>query len=187
MTSHFFQIELATEDCFTVSRSAASFHSDVKAAPADAAAAAAPFSVAAARVFAAFAESVADAAALSAAFSRRQPSAAQSADVLGPVFVAASAAHGLAFGTFFLVPFGISGRSLDFPRSTACPAGSPLANRSDERSWAGWYCSPRGSCYFPTGSRLLAGLDCPQHECSHHDLGADCTCLPLSPALQRPL
>jgi len=165
-----------------VSHSAASFHSDVEKA-----ADAALFSVAAAHVFAAFAPSVADVAVPSAGFSRHQLSASPPADVLGLVFVAVSPSPVLASCTRFLVPFGISGRSLDFPRSTACPAGSPLANRSDERSWAGWYCSPRGSCYFPTGSRLLAGLDCPQHECSHHDLGADCTCLPLSPALQRPL
>jgi len=54
----------------TVSRSAAAFRSGGKAAPADAAAVAAPFSVAAAHVFAAIAASVADAAVLAAGFSR---------------------------------------------------------------------------------------------------------------------
>src|SRR5690348_2449185 len=164
-----------------VSHSAVSFHSDVEEA-----ADAARFSVAAAHVFAAFAPSVADAAVPSAGFSRHQPSVAPPADVPGLVFVAASASPVLGSCTSFLVPVGISGRSLDFPCSAVCPAGSPLANRSDERSWAGCYCSPCGSCYFPTGPSLLAGLDCPQHECSHYDLGADCTCLLLSPALQRP-
>lgn len=115
-----------------VSRSAASFHSNVEEA-----ADAAPFSVAAAHVFVAFAPSVADAAAPSAVCSRHQPSAAPPADAPGLVFVAASASPVLAFGTCFLVPFGISGRSLDFQCSAVCPAGSPLANRSDERSWAG--------------------------------------------------
>src|SRR5260370_14669617 len=171
---------LCSQMTLMVSRSAASFHSDVEAA-----ADAAPFSVAAAHVFAAFAASVADAAVPSAVFWRHRPSAAPSADVPGLVFVAASAAPVLAAGTSFLVPFGISGRSLDFPCSAVCPAGPPLANRSDERSWAGWHCSPRGSSYFPTGWRLVAGLDCSQHGCSHHDLCADCTCLLLSLALQR--
>ena len=107
-----------------VSRSKASFHSYVEEAVDPA-----PFSVAAARVFAAFAASVADAAALSAAFSRHQPSAAPSADVLGPVFVAASAAPALASGTSFLVPFRISDPCVDFRCSAVDPAGSPLANR----------------------------------------------------------
>src|SRR5258708_23703495 len=163
-----------------VFRSAASFHSDVEAA-----ADVARFSVAAAHVFAAFAASVADAAVPSAVFSRHQPSAAPPADVPGLVFVAASAAPVLASGTSFPVPFGTFDRPLDYPCSAACPAGSTFVNRSDERSWAGWHCSPHGSCYFPSGWRLVAGLDCSQHGCSHHDLGADCTCLLPSPALQR--
>src|SRR5579859_15249 len=163
---------------------AASCHSDGEA-PADAAVDAAPFSVAAAHVFAAFAASVVDAAVPSAVFVCHQPSAVPPVDVPGLVFVAASAAPVLASGTPFLVPFGISDRSLDFPCSAVCPAGSPLANRWDERSWAGWHCSPPGSCYFPTGWRLVACLDCSQHGCSRHDLGADCNGLLLSPALHR--
>ena len=152
---------------------------------ADAAADAAPFFVVAAHVFAAFAESVADAAVPSAVFSRCPPSAASPADVPGLVFVAASAAPGLASGTSFLVPFGISGPSLGFRYSTVCPRGLPSANRSDERSWAGRHYSPGGSCCFPTGLRLVAGLDCWQRGCSRHDLRADCTCLLPSPALRR--
>ena len=101
----------------------------MRAALADAAAAVAPFSVVVAHAFAAIAASVADAAVRSAAFSFHQPSAAPSADALGPVFVVASAAPGLASGTSFLVPFGTSGPSLELPCSREVdPAGSPLAS-----------------------------------------------------------
>jgi len=130
----------------TLPSSAASFHSDVRAALADAAAAAAAFSVVVAHVFPAIAASVADAAVRSAASSLHQPSVAPSADALGPVFVVASAAPALASGTAFLVPFGISAPSLEFRCSREVdPAGSPLASHSDERSWACWHCSPQAS------------------------------------------
>jgi len=62
---------LCPQMTFMVSRSAVSFHLDVEAA-----ADAAPFSVATAHVFAAFAASIADAAVPSAVFSRHPPSAA---------------------------------------------------------------------------------------------------------------
>ena len=115
-----------------VSRSAASFHSDVKAA-----ADVAPFAVAAAHVFAAFAASVADGAVPSAVFSSHRHAAALPVGVRGLVAAAASAAPVLASGTAYPVAGGISGRSLDFRCSAVCPNGLALANRWDERSLAG--------------------------------------------------
>ena len=104
----------------------------------EAPAAVAPFSAAVAHAFAAFVASVVGAAVPSAVFSRHQLSAALSADVLGPVFVGAAVALVLASGTSLLVAVGISDRPLNFLGSLVDPTSSPLANRSDERSWAGW-------------------------------------------------
>jgi hypothetical protein len=97
-----------------VSSSAASFHSDAEAAAADVAAAAVPFSVAVAHVFAAVVASVADGAVPTAVFLCHQSFAVPPVDVPGLAFVGASAAPALASGTSFLVPVDISGRSLDF-------------------------------------------------------------------------
>src|ERR1700730_7672031 len=146
-----------------VSSSAASFHSDAEVAAVDVVAAAVPFSAAAAPVFSAVAASAADGAVPTAVFLCRQPFAVPPVDVPGLAFVVASAALGFASDTSFLVPFDISDRSLDFRCPAFCPAGSPLANRSDERRFVDWRCSRRGSYYFPTDSRSAAGLDCSQY------------------------
>ena len=119
----------------------ASFRSNAGVPVADEAAAAVPFSVAAARVSAASAASAADAAVPSAGFSADQLFAVSSADVPGPGAVVASAVAGPAFDSVVVAVSDISGRSLDFLCSAADLAGSALANRSDGRSWADWHYS----------------------------------------------